>query len=51
MPYKGYAPESLIHDRMPVILPRELIDDWLNPKYIADELLKSSELKVVYARA
>ena len=42
---------AFIHDRMPVILPKELINDWLNPKYIAEEMLKSAELDVSYARA
>ena len=31
-----------IHDRMPVILPKEACSDWLNPRYQAGELLKAA---------
>lgn len=31
---------AFIHDRMPVILPAEIISDWVNPKYGGEELLK-----------
>ena len=31
-----------IHDRMPVILPREALSDWLNPKYRGEEILKAA---------
>lgn len=42
---------SFIHDRMPVILPREMINDWLNPRFKADEILKSAVLDISYALA
>lgn len=37
-------PEEIahIHDRMPVILPREALSDWLNPKHRAEEILKAA---------
>ena len=37
-------PEQIahIHDRMPVILPREALSDWLNPKYRGEEILKAA---------
>lgn len=37
------APEiAFIHPRMPVMLPREAAQDWLNPRYKAEELLASA---------
>ena len=36
-----------IHDRMPVILPQEVAGDWLNPKYKAEEVLRSAVLDLV----
>ena len=33
---------SFIHNRMPVILPNEIIKDWLNPKYHGQELLNAA---------
>lgn len=39
---------SFIHDRMPVILPRELMGDWLNPHFKPDEVLHSAILDVTY---
>ena len=37
------APEiAIIHDRMPVILPREALSDWLNPKYSGNEILSAA---------
>lgn len=33
---------SHIHDRMPVILPKETLCDWLNPRYRAEEILKAA---------
>ncbi|MBQ2678954.1 MAG: SOS response-associated peptidase [Firmicutes bacterium] len=29
-----------IHDRMPLIMPRDLIDDWINPEAKPEELVK-----------
>ena len=40
---------SFIHDRMPVILPRELMADWLNPQYKADEVLRSATLDISFS--
>ena len=39
---------AMIHDRMPVILPREALSDWLNPKYSADEILKAALMEMTY---
>ena len=33
---------AFIHNRMPVILPEEIILDWLNPQYHGQELLNSA---------
>ena len=32
----------MIHDRMPLILPEDLIDDWIKPETKPEELLKYS---------
>lgn len=37
-----------IHNRMPVILPKETLSYWLNPKYRADDILKSAETDLAY---
>lgn len=39
-------PEELaaIHDRMPVILPKEALSDWLNPAYRAGEILSAARV-------
>ena len=29
-----------IHDRMPLIMPKDLIDEWINPEAKAEELVK-----------
>ena len=42
---------SFIHDRMPVILPRDLMNDWLNPRFKAEEVLRSAVLDVSYMLA
>ena len=31
---------AFIHDRMPLILPQEAVNDWINPKYNASDLLR-----------
>ena len=33
---------AFIHNRMPVILPNEIIKDWLNPQYHGQELLNAA---------
>ena len=33
---------AMIHDRMPVILPREAAADWLNPRYHGEEILSAA---------
>ena len=33
---------AFIHNRMPVILPEEIIQDWLNPKYHGQEILNAA---------
>ena len=42
---------SFIHDRMPVILPRELTTDWLNPRFKAEEVLRSATLDISFSPA
>ena len=37
-----------IHDRMPVILPREATADWLNPTYAARDVLRSASVNMEY---
>ncbi len=37
-----------IHDRMPVILPKGMIGDWINPKYTANDLLKEAITLIDY---
>ena len=37
---------AFIHDRMPVILPREAASDWLNPDYDAQDVLRAAALRV-----
>lgn len=39
---------SFIHDRMPVLLPRDAIRDWLNPRYAAAEIMKTAIMDVLY---
>lgn len=39
---------SFIHDRMPVILPRDMMNDWLNPRFNANEILQSAVLDISY---
>ena len=33
---------AFIHERMPVILPNEAAEDWLNPKYHGDDILQAA---------
>ena len=40
---------SFIHDRMPVILPREAAADWLNPDCDAEGVLRAAALDVAAA--
>ena len=42
---------SFIHNRMPVLLPTELVPDWINPKYSAGDLLRNAILDVQYRQA
>ena len=39
-----------IHDRMPLIMPRDLIDEWINPEAEAEELVKFAIMDVVAER-
>lgn len=39
---------AFIHDRMPVILPPDVRDDWLNLRHDPREILKSASLDVQY---
>ena len=40
---------SFIHDRMPVILPREFTTDWLNPRFKAEDMLRSATLDISFS--
>jgi len=42
---------SFIHNRMPVILPEEAIDDWLNIRYDATDVLSAAVMNVKYKPA
>ncbi len=42
---------SLIHNRMPVLLPSVIVPDWINPKYSAGDLLRNAILDVHYRPA
>ena len=39
---------SFIHDRMPVLLHKDAWQDWLNPRYSGEELLRSAVTEVSY---
>jgi len=39
---------SFIHDRMPVIMPKDMISDWLSPGYNFDELLREADRDMQY---
>ncbi|MBR2594020.1 MAG: SOS response-associated peptidase [Firmicutes bacterium] len=39
-----------IHDRMPLIMPKDLIDDWINPETEAEELVRFALTDVVAER-
>ena len=41
---------AFLHDRMPVILPSEAVSDWINPRYNANDLLKTAILDVQYRK-
>ena len=46
------SPElSWIHDRMPVILPAERIDEWIRPEGDAGEIVKAAVIDMVYEKA
>ena len=40
---------AYIHDRMPVLLPKEAVQDWLNPKYDAMDVIKTAVMDVAFA--
>ena len=39
---------AFIHGRMPVILPDEAKADWLNPKYSAEEVVRTSVVEIQF---
>ena len=41
---------AFIHNRMPVILPNEIIKDWLNPQYHGQELLNAALQNMSFSR-
>lgn len=42
---------AFIHDRMPVILPKAALSDWLNPKYAADDVIRAALTDMVFSPA
>ena len=42
---------AFIHNRMPVILPRDLARDWIDPRFTAGDLLKYAVLDVSFQNA
>ena len=42
---------SRLHDRMPVILPAEMIDDWIKPDSNPAELVKDALTDMVFERS
>lgn len=42
---------QFIHNRMPVLLPREAVRDWLNTNYRAEEVLNRAVLNISYRLA
>ena len=42
---------AFIHNRMPVILPTEAADDWLNVRYAATDVLKAAQTEMEYRLA
>ena len=42
-------PIAFIHDRMPVILPHAALQDWLNPRYNAADVLRAAVTDVTFA--
>ena len=42
---------AFIHNRMPVILPSEVIGDWLNVRYAATDMLKAAQTDMEYRLA
>ena len=39
---------AFIHNRMPVILPPEAVNDWLNVRYAATDMLKAAQTEMGY---
>ena len=39
---------AFIHERMPVILPNGATEDWLNPKYHGNDILKTAVTQMKY---
>ena len=42
---------SFIHNRMPVLLPSDMVPDWINPEYSVGDLLRNAILDVQYRPA
>ena len=40
-----------IHDRMPLILPKDLIDEWINPNTNSKDILRHSITDMVMEKA
>ena len=49
---RASSPElSRIHDRMPVVLPAELIGEWIRPEGDAGEIVKAAITDMVFEKA
>lgn len=49
---KEPVPEiAFIHNRMPVILPDEMKNDWLNPRFAPEEILRCAVKEMAYQQA
>lgn len=42
---------AFIHNRMPVILPQIVMDDWLNPRYRGEDVLRAAVTEMQYSNA
>ena len=39
---------AFIHERMPVILPNEAAEDWLNPQYYGNDILQAAITQMIF---
>lgn len=41
---------AFIHDRMPLMMPKEAVGDWINPRYRASEILPHTLTECAYEK-